>query len=290
MTEGKAKIIDGRALAENIKQETAAQIAKLDINPGLAVILVGNDAASELYVALKAKAAKQVGIIFSLYRFEAEASAKEILDTINWLNKDPEIDAILVQLPLPDHLNTEQIISAIDPAKDVDGFHLGQSYIIPGLVSGIVQLLTSTGANLEGKLAAIIARSREFTGTMEYILGEFGVSANILNPDDVDVLQQLPEADIIIVAAGKPQWIKSNNIKPGAIIIDVGTNRLNDNTVVGDVDFKDCAPVASWITPVPGGVGPMTVAMLLKNTVALSINSHSSPQPSPQRGEGTFFC
>jgi len=278
-----AQIIDGRALAENIKQETTAQIAKLDLSPGLAVILVGDDAASELYVALKAKAAKQVGIIFSLYRFKAEASAKEILDTINWLNKDSEIDAILVQLPLPDHLNTEQIISAIDPAKDVDGFHpeniknltAGKSYIIPGLESGIVQLLAATGANLEGKLAAIIARSREFTGTMEYILGEFGVSANILNPDDVDVLKHLPAADIIIVAAGKPQWIKNNNIKPGAIIIDVGTNRLNDNTVVGDVDFKDCAARASWITPVPGGVGPMTVALLLKNTVALTINSLS---------------
>lgn len=284
MTEGKAKIIDGRALAENIKLETTGQIAKLDLSPGLAVILVGNDAASELYVALKAKAAKQVGIIFSLYRFKAEASVKEILDTISWLNKDSEINAILVQLPLPEHLDESRIIRAIDPKKDVDGFHpeniksltVGKSYIIPGLENGIVQLLAATGANLDGQQAAIIARSREFTSTLEYILGEFGVSANILNPDEADVLKQLPKADIIIVAAGKPQWIKGNDIKPGAIIIDVGTNRLNDNTVVGDADFEDCSQSASWITPVPGGVGPMTVALLLKNTLALAIAQNKS--------------
>lgn len=283
MSQHHAQIIDGRALAENIQQETAAQIAKLGVSPGLAVILVGNDSASELYVALKAKAAKQVGIIFSLYRFEAEASEREIMDTIAWLNQDAEINAILVQLPLPEHLNENQIIAAIDPTKDVDGFHpeniknliTGKSYIIPGLASGIMQLLGATNENLTGKQAAIIARSQEFASTLAYILGEFEITANILNPDIPGIKKQLPGADIIIVAAGKPQWLKGNDIKPRAIIIDVGTNRLSENTVVGDVDFNDCSQKAGWITPVPGGVGPMTVAVLLKNTVALAINSLS---------------
>ncbi len=189
-----------------------------------------------------------------------------------------------MQLPLPEHLDANRIISAIDPAKDADGFHpeniknltSGKNYIIPGLESGIMQLISSTKENLEGKKAAIIARSAEFTSTLAYILGEFGVSAAILNPDGLETKKQLPEADIIIVAAGKPRWLKAKDIKPGAIIIDVGTNRLDDKTIVGDADFNDCAQAASWITPVPGGVGPMTVAMLLKNTVALAIEQKKS--------------
>ncbi|OGY93132.1 MAG: hypothetical protein A3H70_05700 [Candidatus Komeilibacteria bacterium RIFCSPLOWO2_02_FULL_48_11] len=266
-----AKIIDGRALAAQIQQEVKDQITKLHLHPGLAVILIGHNPASELYVALKAKAAKRVGIMFSLYRFETKASAKEVLDTITWLNQDSEINAILVQLPLPEHLDEHQIIGAIDPAKDVDGFHPGQSYIIPGLVSGIMQLLGATGENLANKQAAIVARSQEFTSTLKHILGEFGIMANILNPDDSGVKNKLHSADIIIAAIGKSQWLKGEYIKPGAIIIDVGTNRLDDKTVVGDVDFDDCAKVASAITPVPGGVGPMTVALLLKNTMALAV-------------------
>lgn len=279
MLSNSAKIINGKDIAIQIQQEVKKQIASLGLNPGLAVILVGNDSASELYVELKTKAAKEVGIMLSLYRFDSDASTKEVLDTINWLNQDQEIDAILVQLPLPKHLDTPQIISAIDPTKDVDGFHpdniknliAGKSHIIPGLESGIVQLLSSTGENLENKTAAIIARSQEFTNTLKYILDEFNIKVCVLNPDDLDVKKHLSDSDIIIVAAGRPLWIKGNDIKSGAIIIDVGTNRLIDNVVVGDVDFADCAPIASWITPVPGGVGPMTVAMLLKNTVALTI-------------------
>lgn len=269
MMEGKAQIIDGKALADTIRQETAAQIAKLGIVPGLAAILVGHDAASELYVSLKAKAAKEVGIMFSLYRFPNNASEAEILEAINWLNQDKNIDGILVQLPLPAHLDENKIIQAIDPKKDADGFH-GKDYVIPGLANGILQLLLSTKENLKDKQALIIARSVEFTGSLSYILQEFGIANKTISPDDNDVKTQTQEADIIIIAAGKPQWIKKEDIKSGAIIIDVGTNRLSDNSVVGDVDFADCLEKASWITPVPGGVGPMTVAMLLKNTVSLS--------------------
>lgn len=285
MMEGKAQIIDGKALADTIRQETAAQVAKLDIQPGLAVILVGHDSASEIYVALKSKAAKEVGIMFSLYRFPDNVTETELLEAIDWLNQDVDIDGILVQLPLPAHLDTDKIIQAIDPKKDADGFHAhniqklasGESYVIPGLANGILQLLLSTKEDLKSKQALIVARSPEFTGALSYLLQEFGIANTIVAPDDNELKNKTKKADILIIAAGVPNWIKKEDIKTGAIIIDVGTNRLSDNSVVGDVDFSDCLDKAAWITPVPGGVGPMTVAMLLKNTVALAIAHQTSP-------------
>ncbi len=274
-----AKIIDGRALADQIQNEVKDQMAKLGIAPGLAVVLVGSDPASLTYVKLKEKAARAAGINFHLYTFSADAKENDILASLDWLNKDPEIDAIIVQLPLPPHLDEHRIIGQIDPAKDVDGFHpdnikqllSGQSYIIPGLASGILQLIQSTNEAIAGKQALIIARSPEFTGALSYLLRACGVKAESRPPDDAAVKRALAEADIVIAAAGRPQWIKGRDIKAGAIIIDVGVNRLGDAAVVGDVDFSDCAAKAAAITPVPGGVGPMTVAMLLKNTVALAI-------------------
>lgn len=278
MTSAPAKIIDGRALARQIRHEVKAQIIKLKLHPGLAVILVGENPASRLYVALKQKAAHEAGIIFSLYKFSATAPEAEILETINWLNADKEINAIIVQLPLPAHLDEQKIISAISPAKDVDGFHpenrkkllANEVGIIPGLDLGILQLIQSTGQDMTGKQALIIARSPEFTSTLSHLLNQFSITNTIISPDNNTWPASVPGADIVITAIGAPRVITGDMLKPGAIVIDVGTNHIDANTVVGDVDWDSCAKVASWITPVPGGIGPMTVAMLLKNTVALT--------------------
>lgn len=287
MTSGVAQIIDGRALAEQIKEETRAQIAKLGITPGLAAILVGNDPASELYAKIKARDARQVGIVFSLYKFTEDAAEDEILTTINWLNQDEEVDAILVQLPLPSHLDEHKIVSAIAPEKDADGLHpanikkllAGESAgIVPGLILGIVQLLQSTGEKLTNKQAAIVARSPEFTSVLSYVLNEFGLISKAVNPDALDAKDDLAGADIVVAAVGQANWLKAEDIKEGAIVIDVGTNRGADGTIVGDVDFAGCGAKASWITPTPGGVGPMTVAMLLKNTAALAIRRKNLSQ------------
>ncbi|MAG29158.1 bifunctional methylenetetrahydrofolate dehydrogenase/methenyltetrahydrofolate cyclohydrolase [bacterium] len=273
----KAKIIDGKSIANDIQNEVAEQITNLKLTPGLGVILVGNDPASELYVSLKQKAANKVGINFCLYKFDEDAKESEILETINWLNKDDEIHAILVQLPLPKHLDEDVIIQAINSKKDVDGFHPqnikaylnNEPTIAPGLSMGIIQLITSTGENLKDKTALIIAKSEEFTKPLEHTLSAFGVQSQSIQPNDPTLRDVMPTFDIIITAIGKPKWIMADFIKEKAILIDVGTTKLNNETV-GDVDFESCKLKASWITPVPGGVGPMTVAMLLKNTVALA--------------------
>lgn len=275
-----AQIIDGRALAQQIKEETAAQIAKLGITPGLAAILAGNNPASKLYAKIKERACRQAGIIFSLYKFAADASEEEVIKTLAWLNRDEEIDAILMQLPLPSHLDENKIISAIAPEKDADGLHPANvkkilsgenAAVLPGLILGIIQLLQSTNENLAGKQSVIVARSPEFTGVLSYVLNEFGLISKVVNPDALDAKDDLAGADIVIAAVGQANWLKAEDIKVGAIIIDVGTNRRSDGTVIGDADFVGCSKKAAWITPVPGGVGPMTVAMLLKNTAALAI-------------------
>jgi len=273
----KANIIDGKAIAKEIQKEVTSQIQKLGLNPGLGVILVGNDPCSELYVKLKQKAAQKVGINFNLYNFDEDIRQEEILETIEWLNKDEEIDAILVQLPLPKHLDTSAIIKSINPKKDVDGFHPenikaylnNEETIVPGLSMGIAQLLQSTQENLSKKECSIIARSKEFTQTLKHTLKAFDINSSIINPDDKNALDKIDSADIVITASGKPNWIQSKNIKDHSILIDVGTTQVKEKTI-GDIDFESCSKKADWITPVPGGVGPMTVAMLLKNTIALA--------------------
>ena len=273
----KANIIDGKAIAKEIQKEVTSQIQKLGLNPGLGVILVGNDPCSELYVKLKQKAAQKVGINFNLYNFDEDIRQEEILETIEWLNKDEEIDAILIQLPLPKHLDTSAIIKSINPKKDVDGFHPenikaylnNEETIVPGLSMGIAQLLQSTQENLSKKECSIIARSKEFTQTLKHTLKAFDINSSIINPDDKNALDKIDSADIVITASGKPNWIQSKNIKDHSILIDVGTTQVKEKTI-GDIDFESCSKKADWITPVPGGVGPMTVAMLLKNTIALA--------------------
>lgn len=265
----KAKKINGKAIADEIKQEVADQVAKLNIKPSLAVVLVGEDPASHLYVSIKKKAAQESGIEIFLYNFEEDAKQDEILQTIKFLNNDKEIDAILVQLPLPEHLDEDKIISAINPKKDVDGFGPNTKNIVSPLNMGIMQLLTSTQENLQNKSAVILARSKEFTQSLSNILNDFGIKTSAINPDSSDIKSAAKDADIVISAIGKPESITSEHIKDKAILIDVGTTRVNGKTI-GDTDFESCAQKASHITPVPGGVGPMTVAMLLKNTISLA--------------------
>jgi len=272
------KIIDGQRLAEKIRQEIKQEIRAKKLKPGLAVILIGDDPASQLYVAKKKKAAKEVGIEFHQYLMDKDTKKEEIIEAIDFLNNDPEIDAILVQLPLPEHLDTDKIIANIDPRKDVDGFHPkniqdllnNQALIIPGLPLGILKLLESTKEDLVGKKAAIISKSQVFCQPMEKILLDKKMAVEIIRPDDKNLKNKCLEADALIVSCGRPFIIGADMVKQGAIIIDVGTNKIDNNYVVGDVDYSGVFDKVKFITPVPGGVGPMTVAMLLYNTMQLA--------------------
>jgi methylenetetrahydrofolate dehydrogenase (NADP+) / methenyltetrahydrofolate cyclohydrolase len=272
------KIIDGKQIADKITKQVATEIDEKRLKVGLAIILVGDDSASQLYVKLKKKACEKVGINFHLYKFPNNTTTQEIVDSIQFLNNDETINAILVQLPLIKELDTKKIIAAIDPAKDVDGFHpdnikkyiSGKTNFLPGLTEGINMLLTSTKENLENKNICILANSNEFAEPLEKYFSNQGYNATHCHLRNKNWSQQVKNADVLIVAVGKPLLITSDNIKNGVIIIDVGTNRLTKDTTVGDVDFDSVYPKCSHITPVPGGVGPMTIAILLKNSITLA--------------------
>lgn len=274
-----AKIIDGRTIAAQIKQEIKTEISKLGRVPGLAVILVGADPASHLYVNLKEKACAEVGIHFEKYLFFATEPEDKIIAKINELNARANIHGILVQVPLPSPLSENQIISAISPAKDVDGFHAknlalvlsGHPRIIPGVALGILRLIEETKVPLKDKTAVLLVNSTTFAAPIEFLLKQKGmVTQVLLAPADLSTISdQLKNADVFISAIGRSRAIKAEMIKSGAIIIDVGTNHTADGTLTGDVDFETVKQKAGAITPVPGGVGPMTVVMLLKNVVTL---------------------
>lgn len=277
MQHQEANKISGTALAADIRSEVTEQIKKLGMTPGLAVVLVGNDPASERYVSLKQKAAQKAGIDFHVYRFDENVREEEILATIRWLNADPDVHAILVQLPLPERLDKDRIIAALDPRKDADGFHpeniksflADAGTVAPGLVMGIIQLIVATREPLAGKVALIVAKSQEFASALEHSLASFDVRAEPALPSSEDLAEKTASADIVVTAAGKPGWLTRDMVKQGAILIDVGASVVDGRTV-GDVDAGSCKTKAAWISPVPGGVGPLTVAMLLKNTVTLA--------------------
>ncbi|MDB6096593.1 MAG: bifunctional methylenetetrahydrofolate dehydrogenase/methenyltetrahydrofolate cyclohydrolase [Francisellaceae bacterium] len=274
-----AQILNGKKLSLFLEQELKTTVEKRKILnqkiPGLAVILVGNDAASEVYVANKRKACARVGFNSFAYNLPSSVTEAEILLLINDLNENNEIDGILVQLPLPPQVNTLNIIKAIDPLKDVDGFH---PYNI-GLLSlqapclractpaGIMTLLASTGIALQGLNATIIGISNIVGRPMILELLQAGCTVTACHKKTKDLPFFVKNADILIVAIGKPNIIKGEWIKKGAIIVDVGINRLPNGKMVGDIEFEKAAVKASWITPVPGGVGPMTVISLLQNTL-----------------------
>lgn len=273
-----AEIIDGKKLAEDIKLKIRQEIVDKKLTPHLAVILVGNDPASQIYVGLKKRACEQVGIEFHEYLITASCQTKDILETIEFLNNDKDVDAILVQLPLPKHLDTDEIIRNIKSTKDVDGFHPAnikkllnnQTDFIPGLPLGIIKLLESTNENLANKQAVIIAKSEVFYQPLAKLLQNKKIKTEIINPQDKNLSTKTKQADILITAVGQPFFIKADMVKKDVIIIDIGTNKIDNKYIVGDVDYSDVFPKTRYITPVPGGVGPMTVAMLLYNTVQLA--------------------
>jgi methylenetetrahydrofolate dehydrogenase (NADP+)/methenyltetrahydrofolate cyclohydrolase len=274
-----AKIIDGKALAEQIKGQirgaSDALAAAGKRRPGLAVIMVGDSAASEVYVRNKRRSCEQTGIVSSAHDLPASTSEAELLALIQLLNRDNAIDGILVQLPLPSQIRTRPIIDAIDPAKDVDGFHpynLGRlAQREPLLRSctpyGVMRLVESTGAKIAGMEAVVVGASNIVGRPMLLELVLAGATTTICHSRTRDLASVVARADLVVAAVGQPNMVRGAWIKPGAIVIDVGINRLSTGKLVGDVEYEAAAARASWITPVPGGVGPMTVAMLMQNTL-----------------------
>ena len=273
------QILDGKKASKAIRDELKINVAQLSIEgkkiPHLAAILVGNNGASETYVAAKVKACEEIGFASTLIRFEEEVSETALLKKINDLNNDPDIDGILVQLPLPKHIAADKVISTIDPSKDVDGFHpynIGRLAIrMPTLRSctpyGVITLLKHIGETFYGREAVVVGASNHVGRPMGLELLLAGATVTTCHRFTTDLTAHVGQADILVVAAGKPGLVKGRWVKPGATVIDVGINRLDDGRLVGDVEFEPARERAAWITPVPGGVGPMTVAILLQNTL-----------------------
>lgn len=283
-----AQLIDGKAIAASLRQQIAQRVAERRQRglraPGLAVILVGNDPASEVYVSHKRKDCEEVGFMSKAYDLPASTSQAELLSLIDSLNDAAEIDGILVQLPLPAHLDASQLLERIRPDKDVDGFHpynvgrLAQRIPLlrPCTPKGIMTLLESTGADLHGMHAVIVGASNIVGRPMALELLLAGCTVTVTHRFTKDLPGHLASADLVVVAAGKPGLVKGEWIKQGAIVIDVGINRQADGKLIGDVVFDTALPRAGWITPVPGGVGPMTRACLLENTLYAAESLHSS--------------
>jgi methylenetetrahydrofolate dehydrogenase (NADP+) / methenyltetrahydrofolate cyclohydrolase len=271
-----ARLIDGKAIAATLRAEVAAKVATAGFTPRLAVVLVGEDPASQIYVRTKDRAAREAGIEARTIRLKADTEQAHLLGTIRALNADHAIDGILVQLPLPRGIDPQAVIEAIDPAKDVDGFHPinvghladGRLALAPCTPLGVMKLLRATGIEIAGARALVLGRSAIVGRPMARLLLAADATVTVAHSRTRDLPAECRRADILIAAIGKPRMVQADWIKPGATIIDVGINRQPDGTLVGDVDFAACAKVAGAITPVPGGVGPMTVACLLENTLA----------------------
>lgn len=272
------QIIDGKKLAGLVRQEwksRAEQLIQQGIKPGLAVIIVGEDPASSIYVKNKVKACSEAGIYSEVHRFQNDASQAEVLQCIHSLNENINIHGILVQLPLPMHFENNRVISAIAVEKDVDGFHLynvgalvtGNSLFSPCTPAGIMEMLHRNRIPIEGRHAVVIGRSNIVGKPMAFMLLEQGATVTICNSKTRNLPDFTRSADILVVAIGKPRMINAAMVKPGATVIDVGINRLPDGKLCGDVDFESVKEVAGYITPVPNGVGPMTITMLLGNTI-----------------------
>lgn len=272
-----AKIIDGRSIAAELERKVASEAAKLSaagIVPGLAVVLVGDDPASRVYVNSKKKACLRCGIHSEEVKLSATASAEEIMAQIDLLNQRSEIHGILVQLPMPAGIDEHQIINSVHPSKDVDGFHpanLGRlisddPLFIPCTPAGVMDLVKSTGIEIKGKECVVVGRSLIVGKPISILLLREHGTVTIAHSRTANLAEVCRRADILVVAVGRPHLVTGSMIKPGAVVIDVGTNKVNDS-LVGDVNFDEAAIIASYITPVPGGVGPMTIAKLMENTV-----------------------
>jgi methylenetetrahydrofolate dehydrogenase (NADP+) / methenyltetrahydrofolate cyclohydrolase len=269
-----AMIINGKAVAAEVEAEVRQELVTLGFAAGLTVIRVGNDPASEVYVRNKARKARELGLRGEELIFPETLTETALLAEIQRLNDDNDVDGILVQLPLPKHIDSKKVITAIDPRKDVDGFHpmnvgllhLGQPSLVPCTPAGVMRLIASTGTKVEGARAVVIGRSDIVGKPVAALLLRENATVTICHSRTRDLPAVAREADVLVAAIGKPRFVKTNMVKRGAVVIDVGINRV-DGKLAGDVDFQSVRDVASWITPVPGGVGPMTIAMLMSNTV-----------------------
>lgn len=273
------QLIDGKSLAKKVQTTVANEVAKLkqekNIVPGLAVILVGDDPASHAYVKMKAKACENVGFYSITHNMPDTISQDEIIATIEMMNNNPRIDGILVQLPLPKHVDTDKILEVIDPKKDVDGFHAyNVGRLVTGLDSfvactplGVMKMFEEYNIDLRGKDVCVVGASNIVGKPMASLLLNAEATVTITHIYTKDLKAHTSNADIVVVGVGVPELIKEDMVKEGAIVIDIGINRIEDGSLVGDVDFKNVSPKCSYITPVPGGVGPMTIAMLLSNTL-----------------------
>lgn len=273
-----ARLIDGKALSDRIKEEVRQRVAVLKtqhIEPGLAVVLVGEDPASQVYVRNKAAACEKAGLHSRVIRMAADTTEQQLLEQVQQLNQDEAIDGILVQLPLPAQMDSAKVIEAISAEKDVDGFHIsnvgllmtGQPLFRPCTPYGIMKMLESENVPLRGAEAVIVGASNIVGKPMAMLLLAAGATVTLCNSKTRDLGAQTRRADVLVVATGKPEIITGDMVKPGAVVIDVGINRLASGKLVGDVQFASASRVAAAITPVPGGVGPMTIAMLLVNTL-----------------------
>jgi len=280
-----AQVIDGKAIAAKIRGELAAKVADLKskgVVPGLAVVLVGEDPASKVYVSMKEKACSDVGIFSDEYKLSAETSETELLSLIAKLNADRKINGILVQLPLPKHINTEKVLEAISPDKDVDGFHpynvgrlmVGKPTFQPCTPYGVMIMMKEIGLDLTGKNVVVVGRSNIVGKPVAMMCLQQHATVTICHSRTKNLADVVRSADVVIAAVGVPEMIKGDWIKEGAVVIDVGVNRVGEKKLVGDVEYSAAFERASAITPVPGGVGPMTITMLLYNTVDSAAKSN----------------
>ncbi len=289
-----ATIIDGKAFAETVRAQVADHVARLKaghgVTPGLAVVLVGEDPASQVYVRSKGKQTLEAGMASFEHKLPAETSEADLVALVKQLNADPKVHGILVQLPLPPHLDSDLVINTIDPAKDVDGFHIsnvgllgtGQKAMVPCTPLGCLMLLRDHLGSLSGKTAVVVGRSNIVGKPMAQLLLGDSCTVTIAHSRTQDLPAVCRTADILVAAVGRPEMVKGDWVKPGATVIDVGINRIERDgktKLVGDVDFASAAAVAGAITPVPGGVGPMTIACLLANTLTACCRANGLPEP-----------
>lgn len=280
-----ARLIDGKAVAAALRASVAAKVATLPWRPGLTVILVGDDPASETYVRNKDKAAAQAGINAQTIRLPAETKQQVLLARIETLNADPAVDGILVQLPLPPHIDAEAVVEAVSPEKDVDGFHpvnvgrlaSGRAGLVPCTPLGVMRLLAHAKVQTSGARALVLGRSAVVGRPLVGLLLAADATVTVAHSHTRELEEECRRAEILVAAIGRPQQVRGDWIRPGATVIDVGINRLPDGKLVGDVAFDECAAVAGAITPVPGGVGPMTIACLLENTLAAAERRRGRP-------------
>jgi methylenetetrahydrofolate dehydrogenase (NADP+) / methenyltetrahydrofolate cyclohydrolase len=280
-----AQIINGKAISDMIREEVKAETDKLrqqGIVPGLAVVLVGEDPASKVYVGSKEKACIQLGFYSEVHRLSAETTEEELLALIHKLNGQVTINGILVQLPLPKHINEKAVIDAISVDKDVDGFHpesvgnlvIGDDSLLPCTPAGVIELIKRTGTDIAGKHAVVIGRSNIVGKPVAMLLLRENATVTICHSRTANLKEIASQADILVAAIGRAKAIDRSYVKPGAVVIDVGINRLPDGKLAGDVDYEDCLETSGAITPVPGGVGPMTITMLMSNTLKAAKKAH----------------